>query len=92
MLCEQQRKVAGELTGIEKEKVIINEAGRLEIRDMAPLVLAELLYDSNILEQIKQYRTLMYRVSDAANASWLKFGIFQYLLITSCLLNSCDPI
>ena len=59
----QQRKVAGELTGVEKEKEIIAEADRLEIRDQAPVVLAELLYDENVLQQIKQYKSLMYRVS-----------------------------
>ena len=55
--------MAGELTGLEREKEIVVEAERLAIRDKAPLVLAELLYDVNILQQIKQYRTLFCRVS-----------------------------
>ena len=58
----QQRKVAGEVIGAEREKEIVLEAERLEIRDKAPLVLAELLYDTNIIAQIKQHRTLFCRV------------------------------
>ena len=61
-VCVQQRKVAGEVSGVEREKVIVLEAERLEIRDKAPLVLAELLYDSNIIAQIKQHRNLFCRV------------------------------
>jgi len=54
--------VAGELSGAEREKEIVLEAERLEIRDKAPLVLAELLYDVNIIAQIKQHRSLFCRV------------------------------
>ena len=61
-LCVQQRKVAGELIGTEREKEIVLEAERLEIRDKAPLVLAELLYDVNIIAQIKHHRNLFCRV------------------------------
>jgi len=61
-LCVQQRKVAGEVIGTEREKEIVLEAERLEIRDKAPVVLAELLYDTNIIAQIKQHRNLFYRV------------------------------
>ena len=61
-LCVQQRKVAGEVTGTEREKEIVLEAERLEIRDKAPLVLAELLFDTNIITQIKQHRNLFCRV------------------------------
>ena len=59
----KQRKVAGELKGTDREKEIVTEVDRLKIRDQAPLVLAELLYDSNILDQIKQYRSLMCRLT-----------------------------
>lgn len=59
----KQRKVAGEVTGTEREKEIVLEAERLEIRDKAPLVLAELLYDTNIIVQIKQHRNLFCRLT-----------------------------
>ena len=54
--------MAGEVIGTEREKEIVLEAERLEIRDKAPLVLAELLLDVNIIAQIKQYRNLFCRV------------------------------
>lgn len=61
----KQRKVAGEVNGTEREKEIVLEAERLEIRDKAPLVLAELLYDTNILAQIKQHRNLFCRLTQS---------------------------
>ena len=39
------------------------EADRLDVREKAPLILAELLYDAEILTQIKKYRTLFLRVT-----------------------------
>lgn len=39
------------------------EAERLEIKEKAPMVLAELLFDANMAQQIRQYRTLFCRVS-----------------------------
>jgi len=77
----KQRKVAGELTGAEQEKGIVIEAERLEIKDKAPLVLAELLYDVNILQQIKQYRSLFCRLtSDDPKAQRYLLGAFEQLV------------
>lgn len=59
----QQRKVSCGVTGPEKEKEIVLEAERLEIKEKAPMVLAELLFDANMAQQIRQYRTLFFRVS-----------------------------
>jgi len=59
----QQRKVSGGVTGADKEKEILLEAERLEIKEKAPMVLAELLFDINMAQQIKQYRSLFRRVS-----------------------------
>jgi translation initiation factor 5 len=77
----KQRKVAGELTGLEREKEIVVEAERLAIRDKAPLVLAELLYDVNILQQIKQYRTLFCRLThENMKAQRYLLGAFEQLV------------
>ena len=51
------------MTGVENEKEIVGEAERLDIKEKAPLVLAELLLDASILTQIKTYRKLFFRVS-----------------------------
>ena len=57
----QLKKDADQLTG-KMEKDIVTEAERLDIKDKAPLVLAELLFDENIMQQIKRFRTLFLRV------------------------------
>lgn len=56
--------MAGLLSGSEKEKEIVSEADRLDVRDKAPLVLVELLFDANMLLQIKQYKSLLRRFTD----------------------------
>lgn len=46
---------------VNTQKDIVAEAERLEIRDKAVLVLCELSFNENILQQIKTYRTLFIR-------------------------------
>ena len=57
----QLKKDADQLTG-KMEKDIVTEAERLDIKDKAPMVLVELLFDENIMQQIKRFRTLFLRV------------------------------
>ena len=62
-LClSQLKKEADQLTG-KMEKDVVMEADRLDVKEKAPLVLAELLFDENIMQQIKRYRSLFLRVS-----------------------------
>ena len=58
----QAKKCNELLTGVEREKDIVGEAERLDIKEKAPLILVELLLDSNILVQLKTYRNLFLRV------------------------------
>lgn len=60
----KQRKMTESLSGAENEKEILNEAERLEVKDKAPLILAEVLMGKNILQEIKQYRTLLIRFTN----------------------------
>lgn len=77
----KQRKVAGEVIGVEREKEIVLEAERLEIRDKAPPVLAELLYDVNIIAQIKQHRNLFCRLTrDNEKEQRYLLGAFEQLV------------
>lgn len=46
---------------INQQKEIVVEAERLEVRDKAVLVLCELIFNENILQQIKTYRSLFLR-------------------------------
>lgn len=48
-------------TNVQKD--IVSEADRLDIKDKSVLVLCELLFDENILQQIESYRVLFLRVS-----------------------------
>ena len=63
----QLKKEADQLTG-KMEKDVVTEAERLDVKDKAPLVLAELLFDENIMQQIKRSRTLFLRVRTCRHA------------------------
>ena len=54
-----KRRDAGQLTGHEKS--LLAEAERLDVKDKAPLVLSELLFNDSIISQITQYRVLLLR-------------------------------
>lgn len=54
--------MAEALLGAEKEKEVVGEAERLDIKDKAPVILAELLFDVNMVQQIKTYASLLKRV------------------------------
>ena len=58
----QARKDVG-VTGADKEKELVGEAERLEVKDKAVTVLVEVLFDTGILQQLKTYRNLFVRVS-----------------------------
>ena len=55
----QQRKAADQIDA----KEILAQAEYLEVKDIAPLVLVELLLDDKILQQLKKYRKLFLLVS-----------------------------
>uniref|UniRef100_S4REZ5 Eukaryotic translation initiation factor 5 n=1 Tax=Petromyzon marinus TaxID=7757 RepID=S4REZ5_PETMA len=50
----QHKRDEGVLEGADKE--LVAEAERLEVRNMAPLILSELLLDENIRDQLKKYK------------------------------------
>lgn len=52
----KEKKDSGKLDDPEASKEILAEAERLDIKDKGPLILAELLFDENILSQVKKYR------------------------------------
>lgn len=60
----KQRHNQGQLTKPGIDKDIVTEADRLEVKDKAPLVLCELIFDSNILTQMKTYRPLLIRFTN----------------------------
>uniref|UniRef100_A0A183BJV6 Eukaryotic translation initiation factor 5 n=1 Tax=Globodera pallida TaxID=36090 RepID=A0A183BJV6_GLOPA len=46
---------------IQDSKKMLNEAERLELKSKAPLLLADVLFDVNVISQIKQHRNLLLR-------------------------------
>nr|CAG4634773.1 EOG090X05QT [Alona affinis] len=57
----KQRRDQGLLTKAGTDKDIVLEAERLEVKDKAPLILCELIFDINTIVQMKTYRTLLLR-------------------------------
>lgn len=45
----------------QDSKALLNEAERLELKSKATLLLADVLFDENVVAQIKEYRTLLLR-------------------------------
>lgn len=77
----KNKREAAQLSGVEAEKDIVGEAERLDIKEKAPLVLAELLYDNKMVAQIKQYRTLFLRFThEAQKAQKYLLGAFEQLV------------
>uniref|UniRef100_A0AC35U2A1 Eukaryotic translation initiation factor 5 n=1 Tax=Rhabditophanes sp. KR3021 TaxID=114890 RepID=A0AC35U2A1_9BILA len=58
MLYEFMKKAKADGT-ITKGKLIADEADRLELKVKAPLLLAEVLFDTNILKQLGEYKVLL---------------------------------
>lgn len=45
----------------DKDKEVLGEAERLDVRAKSALILAELLFDQNIIQQVKQHRKILLR-------------------------------
>lgn len=57
----KERQLSDRLSGVEAVKEVVGEAERLDIKEKAPLVLAELLFNADILVQLKLHRALLLR-------------------------------
>jgi len=76
-----KNKINAGLDAAAEEKSIIGEAERLDIKDRAPLALAELLFNQDILQQIPKYRILFLRFlvsNQKAQKSFL--GAFELIV------------
>lgn len=76
----KQRRDAGTLDAtVPQQKELVAEAERLDIKQKAPLVLAELLFDQNISAQVKKHRMLLLRftLNDKKAQRYLMGGIEQ---------------
>lgn len=60
---------------------LLAEAERLEVKEKAPIILAELLFDENILTQIKTYRNILLRFThENPKAQKYLLGGFEQLV------------
>jgi translation initiation factor 5 len=57
----KEKKEANQLLDAAVQKDLVKEAERLDIKDKSTLVLSELLFSENIIEEIKLYRMLFLR-------------------------------
>lgn len=67
----------------DDQKELLAEAERLEIKTKAPLVLMELLFDQNALQQAKKYRLLLLRftLNDKKAQRYLIGGLEQVVAL-----------
>ncbi|KAJ8949820.1 hypothetical protein NQ318_000518 [Aromia moschata] len=89
----KSKRDAGTLDNVQVQKEILNEAERLEIKPKAPLVLAELLFNYNILAQVKKYRLLFLRftLNDKKAQRYLMGGLEQVIALHRDKLMSKVP-
>jgi len=60
----KERKEENKLADANVQKEIFNEAVKLEMRDKATLILSEVLFSENILQELKEHRVLVLRFCD----------------------------
>lgn len=74
------KRAEGKISG-EKMKEIVAEADRLEVKDKGALLLVELLFNENILAQIKEHRILFLRFThENQKAQKYLLGGFEQLV------------
>ncbi|KAL1509333.1 hypothetical protein ABEB36_004089 [Hypothenemus hampei] len=83
----------GLLEKVEDQKELLFEAERLEIKNKAPLVLMELLFDQNVLQQAKKYRLLLLRftLNDKKAQRYLIGGLEQVVVLHKDVLMNRVP-
>ncbi|XP_026481983.1 eukaryotic translation initiation factor 5 [Ctenocephalides felis] len=91
----KQRKAQGLLEIQQTHKELAGEAERLEIKSKATLILAELLFTSNIISEVRKYRTLLLRFThdDSKAQRYLLNGLEQIVALhKDTLLNKVPGI
>lgn len=79
----KKRRDGGELENVQVHKELTTEAARLDVQQKATLVLAELLFDANIVQQVKKYRNLLLRFThnDLKAQKYLIGGLEQIIAL-----------
>jgi len=84
----KKRRDAGDLDNIQVHKEVHNEAKRLEVTQKAPLILAELLFSANLVNDIKKHRGLLLRFTheDEKAQKYLLGGVEQVIALHAAKL------
>lgn len=87
------RRDSDQLGDVATQKEIVSEAERLEIKQKAPLLLAELLFDQNMSVQAKKHRLLILRftLNDKKAQKYLMGGLEQVLALHKDILMAKVP-
>lgn len=88
------KRDAGVLDSAQAQKELVNEAERLDIKTKTPLILAELLFDQNILTQVKKHRMLILRftLNDKKAQKYLMGGLEQVIAMHRDTLMNKVPV
>uniref|UniRef100_A0AC34FHN5 Eukaryotic translation initiation factor 5 n=1 Tax=Panagrolaimus sp. ES5 TaxID=591445 RepID=A0AC34FHN5_9BILA len=78
---------------IQDSKKLLNEAERLELKNKAPLLLADVLFDTDVLNQIETHKILLYRFLKDDSKAQRHFlgGIEQLIEKNKSQLLRCAP-
>jgi len=84
----KRRRDAGELDNVQVHKDLTTSANRLDIQHKAPLILAELLFTANIVQEVRKYRNLLLRFThnDKKAQKYLIGGLEQSISLHSAKL------
>lgn len=84
----KKRRDAGDLDNIQVHKEVHNEAKRLEVNTKSPLILAELLFSANLVNDIKKHRGLLLRFTheDEKAQKYLLGGVEQVIALHAAKL------
>lgn len=79
----KKRRDNNQLDNLNVHKELASEADRLDIKQKAPLVLAELLFSANIIAEVKKHRNLLLRFThdDTKAQKYLLAGLEQHICL-----------
>lgn len=84
----KKKRDAGQLDNVQVHKELAIEAERLDIMQKAPLILAELLFSANIIQEVRKHRNLLLRFThnNLKAQRYLIGGIEQIIALHSAKL------
>lgn len=77
----KKKRDLGVLDNVQTQKDIATEASRLDVQAKAPLILAELLFTTNIVQEVRKHRNLLLRFThdDVKAQKYLIGGLEQII-------------